>query len=173
VELQGDPRPQSRLAVISFVLGLVAFVPPAVVCGVLALRRINRGRLRGRGFAIAGLVLPAAWTVLIAGLVVFATSTDAERDPSGRIVAGGSLSVFDVRDGDCLNGVEEVDATFTVGAVACTEPHDAQADRFPPEAGRDAEPFFVHPTRPSWETRDDRTVTCLALFKQRRSGSLE
>jgi hypothetical protein len=194
-----DSRPQSGLAVTAFVLGLIAFVLPAVVCALVALRRIKRRNLRGRGFAIAGLVLSALWTVAIAAIVVLAVSTDTERDASGRIVDGGSLNVFDLRDGDCLNDLGQTEEAMSVDAVPCAQPHDAQVyavvqlpgreypgddavveqsdrecgRRFPPEARREGEVYSFYPTRDSWEARDDREVTCIALFRRPRPGSLE
>ena len=193
-----DDRPQSRLAIVAFVLGLLAFILPAVICGLIALRRIKDRNQRGRGFAIAGLVLSALWTLVIAAIIVVALSTDAERDASGRITEAGSLNIFDVRDGDCLNGVEKLEEAMSVDAVPCSEPHDAQVYAvtqlpgreypgddaiarqaegtcqrgFPAGAGEDAEMFFFQPSRQSWDTQDDRAVACMALFKPRRTGSL-
>lgn len=53
-----------------------------------------------------------------------------------------SESVFDLRAGDCMNNLEEIEA------------------------------FYFHPTEQSWQTQDDRTVLCIALFPRPRRGAL-
>jgi hypothetical protein len=74
------PAPKtSALAVWSLVLGILGLVPclwlltgiPAVICGHIALSRINRssGALGGQGLAIAGLVTGYAG-ILVFGLMV-------------------------------------------------------------------------------------------------------
>lgn len=60
-----DRRPMSRWAVASLVFGLFGGSLFSVVFGIIALRRIRARGQRGRGFAIAGLVLSGLWTLLI------------------------------------------------------------------------------------------------------------
>lgn len=66
----------SRLALASFVLGLLSFIAcifwpvvaiPAVICGIAALLRIHkyRGGLTGKWFAIAGIILPLVSLVML------------------------------------------------------------------------------------------------------------
>ena len=150
-----------------------------------------------RGVVILVSTVAVAVVALVVGGILWAALTEGDRDESGRISNAGSISVFDVRVGDCVNGVEDLEESLTVDAVPCSEPHDAEtyatfdlpesdwpgqklvfADgergcdrRFPDEAG-DAELFFLHPTEETWTTRDDRTIACMAVFKPRRSGSL-
>ena len=102
-----EPQKTSGFAIASFVFGLIGGVLLSVIFGLVALRRIRTRNQRGRGFAIAGLVLSSVWVLLIVVVVVVGVSTDAERDPSGRVQEGGSESVFDLRVGDCANDVEE------------------------------------------------------------------
>ena len=191
------PRPTSRLAATALGLGIIGLVLPSVICGVLALRRIRRDGLGGRGLAIAGLVLSGLWTAIIGVGIVLAVTGGVDRDGSGRITASGSVSVFDVRDGDCLNGVREAEQ-LSVDAVPCSEPHAAEAyavflldgdawpglDRVQGEAeqgcgrrvptgdGPEFEVFYYHPTEQTWEARDDREVVCVAEFPRKRRGSL-
>jgi hypothetical protein len=74
-------RPVSFLAVLSFLLGLAAVVPavlilagvPALVLGLVSLRRINQsdGRLRGAWLAVGGMILGGLGTLMtLSGLVV-------------------------------------------------------------------------------------------------------
>jgi uncharacterized paraquat-inducible protein A len=61
----------SRLAVWSFVLslfGLFTFMVtamPAIICGIVSLVKISKsnGRLKGKGYAITGIVLPFVYAV--------------------------------------------------------------------------------------------------------------
>jgi prepilin-type processing-associated H-X9-DG protein len=68
----------SRKAILSAILGASSFILliltgiPAMLFGFVSLREINRsdGRLRGRGFAVAGMVMGAAGSLLfVVGLV--------------------------------------------------------------------------------------------------------
>jgi hypothetical protein len=126
----GPPPPQrktSGFAIASFVFGLIGGVLLSVVFGIIALRRIKRQGLDGKGFAIAGLVLSGLWTLLIAAVIVLALTTGADRDPGGRVTDSGSESVFDLRTGDCMNDLEETPAELSVDVAPCGEPHDAEA----------------------------------------------
>lgn len=66
----------SALAVVSLVLGVLGCTGlgalAGLVCGLVALVRINRsgGRLRGRGLAIAGLVVSALMVPISAGMLL-------------------------------------------------------------------------------------------------------
>ncbi len=63
----------SKLAVWSFVLslfGLFTFMVtalPAIICGIVGLVKISKsnGRLRGKGFAITGIVVPFFYLIFI------------------------------------------------------------------------------------------------------------
>ena len=57
-------RPVSGFAVAALVLGITGIVLPAVICGIVALGQIKGGS--GKGMAIAGLLLSAAWLALLA-----------------------------------------------------------------------------------------------------------
>ncbi len=116
----------SGFAIASFVFGLIGVVILGVIFGIVALRRISRRGLRGRGFAIAGLVLSGLWTLLLATIIAVALLTGAERDAQGRVTESGSESVFDLREGDCLNDLEEAEAELSVDVTPCGEPHDAE-----------------------------------------------
>lgn len=123
------PAPQGKtsgFAIASFVFGLIGGVILSVVFGIIALRRISRRGLRGRGFAIAGLVLSGLWTLLIATIVAVALLTGAERDAQGRVTDSGSESVFDLRTGDCMNDLAETAVELSVDVTPCGGPHDAE-----------------------------------------------
>jgi len=193
----------SGFAIASLVFGLIGGVLLSVIFGIIGLRRIKRRGLRGRGFAIAGFVLSGLWTLLIVVGVVAFLLTEPERDVGGRVTDSGSESVFDLRVGDCMNGLEETAARFTVDVTPCADSHDAEAvfefnlpdGDWPgmpsvthaatrrclnevasaatgaPRIG-EIEAFYLHPTEESWQSQDDRTVLCIALYPEPRTGQL-
>jgi hypothetical protein len=199
------PPPQAKtsgFAIASLVFGLIGGVLLSVVFGIIALHRISRRGLRGKGLAIAGLVLSGLWTLLIVAAVVIALATDPERDPGGRVTDSGSESVFDLRVGDCMNNLEETDLELAVDVAPCAELHDAEAvSQFDlPEGGWPGMSFITGkaerrcldsvgsaagdaPRADKIETfyfhpteeswrQDDRTVLCVALFPDPRRGQL-
>lgn len=113
-------------AIAALVLGCVGGLPLAVVFALVALRQIRQRGERGRGLAIGGLVASGMWLVLIAVVVVVVLATGVERDDEGRIVEGGSLSVFDLRVGDCLGDVPDDEEYTSLPAVPCAEPHEGE-----------------------------------------------
>jgi hypothetical protein len=62
-------RPVSGFAVATLVLGICGIVLPAVICGIVALAETRGGSRSGRGMAIAGMLISAAW-VLLLGLFI-------------------------------------------------------------------------------------------------------
>jgi hypothetical protein len=122
-----DPTVDAKQA--SWALGL-AFVPAgvtliaAVVLAIKALRAIGRGEARGKKRAIAALVVVAGWI----GVFVLAAVIDvAERDDDGTISSSGTLSVVDVKEGDCLNVGADSEVVRTVEATPCSTDHQWEA----------------------------------------------
>lgn len=62
------------------------------------------------------------WVGLIAAVFVGGMLFNARRDESGQINDGGTLSVTDLRVGDCFN-TEQAEEIGDVDAVPCAEPH--------------------------------------------------
>ncbi len=61
---QAEPKRTNRAAVASLILGILGIIPfgplagiPAVICGHIASRSIRKSHLKGKGMAVAGLVL--------------------------------------------------------------------------------------------------------------------
>ena len=126
----GQPMPTGKTsgwAITSFVLGLIGVVLLSLIFGILALRRIKRTGQRGRGLAIAGLVLSAVWVVLFIIIAVVGNLGSATRSPStGGITHSGNLSVFSLSVGDCFNNPPGATSLTTVTAIPCTQAHNAQ-----------------------------------------------
>jgi hypothetical protein len=117
----------SGWAISSFVLGLLGIFVLGAIFGVMALRRINRLGQRGRGLAIAGLVLSGIWLVVIVVVIALSNLGNATRSPaSGSITHGGSLSVFSLAVGDCFTNPAGATSLTSVAAIPCTQAHNAQ-----------------------------------------------
>jgi len=125
----------NSLAIAALCCGLAAFVPLvgvlAVVFGAVALNQLRSGFQRGRGRAIAGIVLGAVGTVGWAALVVIGIATggaDPARDTAGKLAPAQTVSVQDLKAGDCFDGLpaDPNAAVDQVTTAACTTPHEAQ-----------------------------------------------
>ena len=96
----------SKLAIASFVMGLVSLVIcvlwpilvlPAIICGIIALVKISgsNGSLKGTGYAITGIILPAVMAVLLPFLAMFLAilmpALAKAKDVSQRIVCATNL----------------------------------------------------------------------------------
>jgi hypothetical protein len=135
----GQP-PQSK-AMGGWALGLaIAFCIPlatlvSIGLAIATLVQSRDGRDRGRGMAIAALVIDGLVLVGIVGLVVVAllAPTEPQRDTAGRVTERQEISAFDVREGDCLDdpalmgaGNDQIEVT-QAEAVPCGQPHDVEA----------------------------------------------
>jgi hypothetical protein len=109
------------------VLGLLGVVVISTVLGFIALSRIKRSGRRGRGLAIAGILLSLFWLVAVIVAAAALTISSATRSPSsGRITHRGSLDVFSLRAGDCFDNPANPGHITSVTAIPCTQPHDSQ-----------------------------------------------
>ena len=91
VEILDEPVETSKKAVSSFVLGLLSVVCsifsglPAIVLGIWALVEISnsQGRLRGKGYAIAGILIPVLLVFIILPLLLL-PAVQAAREAAQR-----------------------------------------------------------------------------------------
>jgi hypothetical protein len=165
--------------------------------------RVRRTRMQGgrrRAATIAVTLVGAA--ALVASVAVAAGSiSDSERGASGQVTERSTVSVFEVRRGDCLNGLDDGAEIRAVEVVPCERAHQAEVvsafrmagGQFPGEAAVRSEterrcsarlvaaapprrngpfPFFLHPTRQSWAL-GDRVVTCIVVFEKPVRGTLK
>jgi len=188
------PAPSGRegrdgLAITSLVLGIIPVGILGIVVGIIALVRIRRSGRRGRGMAIAGIVLGSLWFVGVASAVAIGVANTADRADDGAVVARGSVAATELRTGDCPSALPD-SATRTLSVVPCTEPHVAEvfasfpisSGAYPGEAeakrfggggcterlagyvgpGREDEfdLVFLYPTDQSWRL-GDRAVSCM------------
>ena len=90
------------LAVAAFVMGLLSMTCilwpllalPAIICGIIALVKISKsnGQLRGTGFAVTGLVIPAVLTIILPlFLAIMMPALSQTRKIAQRVVCGTNL----------------------------------------------------------------------------------
>ncbi|GLW97453.1 DUF4190 domain-containing protein [Microtetraspora sp. NBRC 16547] len=123
---EARPRSTNSFAVVSLVFGILGGLLFSVIFGIVALAQIRKRGDKGRGLAIAGLILSGVWVLVIVAAIAITSLSSAKRDGSGAITESGSLSVMDLRIGDCLNGVADGKVSYTISAKSCSEPHDAE-----------------------------------------------
>lgn len=139
----------SSAAIASLIFAVIGALPFSIALGVLALSRIAKGGGRGRGLAIAGLCVSAAWvtvagsaaaiTVLTAaarattGTTAVATSaaaTPVSRPPAtartGSTSGPGRRFVRDLALGDCLSYVGEDRSPEEFVVKLCSRPHGGE-----------------------------------------------
>ncbi|MGW2398644.1 DUF4190 domain-containing protein [Kitasatospora sp. NPDC001664] len=127
---QGPPLPApgtNGLAVASLVLGIFGLFCLAwtlgLGLGIAALRQLKRRPQRGKGMAVAGIVLSSCWALVTLALAPFVVAAFQE----GVEQSAGGVAVFDLKAGDCMKeatGRRAVRARFTV--VPCGEPHHGE-----------------------------------------------
>jgi hypothetical protein len=118
--------PLDTLAIVGFVLAFCC--PPAsIVCSAIALGRTGPGKNRGKGLAVAGLVIGVLALLASVPIVIVAIRSEADRDTTGRITREGSVAVDDIRAGDCMAAAPPETATTRVDLVPCTSSHRTQA----------------------------------------------
>ena len=91
----------SGLAVTSLVLAVLGFFTcgitliPALICGIISLVKIekSKGRLRGKGYAIAGIAAPAALVPLALLMGILMPALARVRQVAYRMTCGANMSV--------------------------------------------------------------------------------
>jgi len=144
------PRPFSKLAAVSLVLGAIAGIPAlvavllekdlgrwimlgvlgggtglALVLGLVALVRCRGGRRRGAPLAVLGIVLAALWGAGSA-YTIFENTQPEARDASGKVVREGSVPVTSLKVGECIKKWATATSVGDVTILPCTSNHDAE-----------------------------------------------
>lgn len=191
----GYPGPQRRtngFAIASLVLGILGGVLLSVIFGIIALSQIKSRGQSGRGLAIAGLVISAAYTVLLSIAVVFAVMSP-----------GTSEAITDVKVGECLANTPQGKNILSVDTIGCDQPHTAEVyavftvpegpypgrsiideyankcsdalSNYSQRAQQDlnVQIKVVYPTSETWDRSHDRDVACIAYTPDKRTGSLK
>lgn len=94
--------------------------------GIGALARIRRSGRPGRGRAIAGIVLGSLWLVFIA-FAVLVGFDKPHRDRTGALTSSGTVSLSELRPGDCTPERTSGAHITSMHVVPCTRPHATEA----------------------------------------------
>jgi len=183
------PPPREPLALWSLITGVLGLGPVALGLALGARRRIARHGRRGRGLAVAGVVLGIVGTLGVGGVTVVAALDAAAHRPLPPDVAGPRRAhAVQLVTGNCLATLPADGPVDTVDVVPCDGPHTARvvteydfaagsswpgqdtADAAvaracvltPDEVAAGATAVTWAPTREGW-ARGDRTGLCLAV----------
>ncbi|MEU6580693.1 DUF4190 domain-containing protein [Nocardia sp. NPDC046763] len=128
------PQGTNGLAIAALILGLLGACLLAVPFGIIALTQIKQRNQNGKGLAIGGLVASGVWALIV--VILFAvgavngSDTSASQDNTTRASAlpdsPTSISVDEVKVGDCLQTVEENNHIRKVTVLPCDSAHDAE-----------------------------------------------
>ena len=178
-------------AIAAFVLGILGGTILSVIFAIVALFQIRDRRQRGRGLAIAALVISAAWIAVITSLIAYGLSAQ-----------GNNVRAIDLKTGDCVKDTAEGELPTWVKRVRCDRPHYGEvfavltlpdATTYPGEEslsarGDECGPTFfdyapnspegptfrvalAYPTADGW-ANGERSVVCVAMSKHERWSSL-
>jgi hypothetical protein len=182
----------STPALIGFILSIFGIVLISIILCIVALTRIPKSGQRGKGLAIAGLVISGLW-VLLGGLIVIgliAGNSEPDRDASGQVTTTVNTRPDKLRVGDCITGVEE-GVVKNIKVQPCDQPNGGKVfavfelpagkwpglaavqaaaekgctDRFKAlkqPADKPSDVFFLHPVEDGWAL-GDRGTTCLLV----------
>lgn len=120
------PAKTNGFAIAALIFGIIGGFLLSVIFGIVALRQIRQRGDKGRGLAIAGLVLSGIWVVIIGVIIAVAVATQAGRNSSGEISQAGTLTVEKLAVGDCIDGIKDGQVITSVTARPCAEAHDAE-----------------------------------------------
>ncbi|MDL4814819.1 DUF4190 domain-containing protein [Actinomadura opuntiae] len=136
------PPQTSGLAIAAFVTGLLGCCSIlGIVLGVVALNQIKQRGDKGRGLAIAGIVLSALWTVgSVAGYLALSRSGSSYADlstvPRPTVTGTKKIDAQTMRIGDCIDDPAMAGAPAgdtvppvqveDVKIVPCDGPHDGE-----------------------------------------------
>lgn len=112
--MTGPRRPEGTngWAIAAFVLGILGGTILSVIFAIVALFQTMDRRQRGRGLAIAALVISAAWIAVITSLIAYGLSAQ-----------GKSVQAVDLKTGDCVKDASESELPTWVKRVRCDRPH--------------------------------------------------
>jgi Domain of unknown function (DUF4190)/Septum formation len=113
-------------AITALIFGIIGGVLFGFIFGFVALSQIKKSGQGGRGLAIAGLVLSGFWTLLLVVLIIVGVTSSPNRDDSGQITSGGSVSATALQAGDCVNNLKDTTSLLSLPAVPCSQPHEGE-----------------------------------------------
>jgi len=121
-------RPRTDpLAIASLLTAVIGLGVVGIGLGIAALARQGRPGLRGRGLALAGIIVGSAWTVAV---VVIAVSAALVHNGSGAldpdVTSARDANAIQLVAGNCLDPLPAHGDLTVVHVVPCRELHAAQ-----------------------------------------------
>jgi len=107
------------VGLITAVFGLILF---GIILGIVGVVRTKDGQRRGRGLAVAAIVISCLWVLFIGAAVVLYAVDEPQRSTSGEVVDEGSENFEDVSIGDCIKDATE-GIKLSVAVTPCNQPH--------------------------------------------------
>jgi hypothetical protein len=124
------PAPVNGLAITALVLGILCFLPlVGLILGVVALAQIKKKGERGKGMAIAGMILSGIGAAfLVFALVTGGAAEFWEGVKEGARESGENGGTFSVDKGECFNtpGGSLEGMAYDVDKVSCEGEHDGE-----------------------------------------------
>jgi putative regulator of septum formation/uncharacterized protein DUF4190 len=185
----------SGFAVASLILGIIGAILLSIPFGIVALGKTRPGAQKGRGMAIAGLVISGVW-VVVGGLVLVLAV-------AGVVALGThSKSARNAQVGDCWTDLPAGNRVSRVNTTSCDRPHRGEVvgvltmpdGSYPAQSVfqdykqkcRDALASYsstamedsavdlavMPPSEDSWK-QGDRDMVCIATFSSQRTGSIK
>jgi hypothetical protein len=186
----GPPPRTNWWAIVGLIFGIIGGVLISLICGIVGLKKSKEFQ-RGRGMAIAAIVLSVLWIFAI-GAAILVTS----------VIGEGNVTATDVKVGDCLAQIPDGEKVVRVQTVSCDQPHAGEVfavimmpdGDFPGQAEVEAyhekcspelssyspaamtddsvQLYVLYPTADTW-ANGDRAVTCIATLDPPRTGSIK
>ena len=131
------PQQTNGLAIASLVTSLTCIWPVGLVLGIVSLVQISKRHDRGRGMAVAGVllsVLGMMFTMLVVIGFIADGSRSADGPTSGPRAPRGTTSWHDLAKGDCYNPApgdgKDTEEIGWVAKLSCTLPHHSEVAGF-------------------------------------------
>jgi Domain of unknown function (DUF4190) len=159
-------------AIAAFVLGILGGTILSVIFAIVALAQLRGRHQRGRGLAIAALVISAVWIAVITSVIAYGISTQ-----------GNSVRATDLNIGDCVKDAYDHQLPTWVKRVRCDRPHHGevfavltQPDARAADCGSKLLDYAPNSPegpvfRVAW-ANGDRSLVCLAISEHERWSSL-
>lgn len=129
--MPAQPQKTNGFAIASLIFGIIGGVLLSAIFGIIALVQIKKNNEKGKGMAIAGLVLSGAWVAVICIAVLAVALFQGTKTPSSSSLPTPvetketSVKVETLRAGDCVNGLQEGDIA-RLPAISCDQPHEGE-----------------------------------------------
>ncbi|QHT58426.1 DUF4190 domain-containing protein [Cellulomonas sp. H30R-01] len=121
------PARREPLAGWALAAGVLLLAPLALVLGIVALRRTSAHGTRGRGMAVAAIVLGALGTLgVVVAVVVGLVTAQTTRPLPGDVGSARDAHAVQLVTGTCVEQLPADGSVDVVRVVPCAQPHEAQ-----------------------------------------------